>query len=113
MLTFWVSLLGFLLVLVLFMFPWRLFLFVAGLWFVGPQNMALRILRKKGILPPKKPRSRLQTIPEDMEVPSDQVVFKGHISQDQKRKPHKPVDPQEVHHVVVPYSPFMYQRYVQ
>lgn len=36
-LTFWVSLFGFLLVVILFIFPWRLFFFVVGLWFIGPQ----------------------------------------------------------------------------
>jgi C2 domain len=110
-LTFWVSLLGFALVALLFVFPWRLFLFLLGLWFVGPQNLVYRILRQRGILPPKKPRTRPSRGPEEMQVPSDQVVFQGHISQEQKRRPHKPADPQEVQYVVVPYSPLMYQRF--
>ncbi|CAB9510264.1 expressed unknown protein [Seminavis robusta] len=110
-LSFWISLLGFALVALLFVFPWRWFLFVLGLWFVGPQNLVYRVLRQKGILPPKKPRARPNREPEEMPVPMDQAVFQGHISQDQKRKPHKPVDPQEVQYVVVPYSPLMYQRF--
>ena len=110
-LTFWVSLIGVALVALLFVFPWRLFLFVLGLWFVGPQNYAVRILRKRGILPPKKPRACPSQEPAEMPVPDDQRVFQGHLSQDQKYKPHKPVDPKEVQYVVVPYSPLMYQRF--
>lgn len=109
-LTFWVSLFGFALVIILFIFPWRLFLFCLGLWFIGPQNWVIRILRKKGILPPKKPR-RLDPTPEDMEVPSDQVVFRGHISQDEKRKSHKPADSREIQYAAVPYSPLMGGRF--
>ena len=109
-LTFWVSLVGFALVVILFIFPWRLALFGLGLWFVGPQNWAIRILRKRGILPPKKERTK-EAAPENMEVPCDQVVFRGHISQDDKRKPHSQADPKEIQYVVVPYSPLMAQRF--
>jgi len=109
-LTFWVSLFGFALVIILFIFPWRLFLFFFGLWFVGPQNYAIRIMRKRGILPPKK-IPELEAGAEDMEVSADQVVFQGHISQDEKKKAHKPVDPREVQYAVVPYSPLMSQRF--
>ena len=109
-LTFWVSLIGFALVVILFIFPWRLALFGLGLWFVGPQNWGVRVLRKRGILPPKKERTK-EAAPENMEVPSDQIVFKGHISQDDKRKPHSQADPKEIQYVVVPYSPLMSQRF--
>ena len=50
-LTFWVSVFGFLLVVILFIFPWRLFLFVVGIWFVGPQvRSELASMRKLLIL---------------------------------------------------------------
>lgn len=61
---------------------------------------------------PKKPRKKkveVTDVPE--ELPEDYPVFRGHISQDQKRKPHKPVHPAEVQRVGVPYSPLMYQRF--
>lgn len=62
-------------------------------------------------MPPKKPRPKLNNTPEPYEIPRDQVVFRGHISQDTKKKPYKPIHPREVQHVVIPYSPFMYQRF--
>ena len=109
-LTFWVSLIGLACVVILFIFPWRLAFFGLGLWFFGPQNWAIRILRKRGILPPKKV-PKIGATAENMEVPSDQVVFQGHISQDEKRKPHPEADPREIQYAVVPYSPLMAQRF--
>jgi hypothetical protein len=47
LLTFWVVMLGCLLVVSLHLFPWRLFLGAVGLGFVGPHNWVMRILKEK------------------------------------------------------------------
>lgn len=46
-LTFWFVMLGLGLIIFLHLFPWRLFLGVAGIAFVGPQNWAMRIRKEK------------------------------------------------------------------
>lgn len=46
-LTFWFLLLGSALVVILHLFPWRLFLFVTGFALVGPQNWIARIVKEK------------------------------------------------------------------
>jgi hypothetical protein len=47
LLTFWVVMLGCLLVVFLHIFPWRLFLGAVGLGFFGPHNWVMRILKEK------------------------------------------------------------------
>jgi hypothetical protein len=106
MLTFWVSFFVGLLALILFIFPWRIFLFGLGVVLVGPQNWIIRILRERGHLPPIRKRG-VEMAGEFSGNPTDQPVFSFHY-----RKPGKQdVDEREVHHVVVPYSPLMYQRF--
>jgi len=135
MLTFWVSVFSGSLAVILFVFPWRIFLFVTGIFLVGPQNWIFRILREKGHLPPlPPPRRRNKKSDEDLfedGLPSDQPVFT--VAKDQQGRSNKrqngkaagaskndkdsdnPInsefDPREVHRVVVPYSPLMYQRF--
>lgn len=119
MLTFWVSLFCGILVVVLFVFPWRLFLAFLGVFLVGPQNLVIRIMRERGHLPPA-PEYKVQNdnhllfTEEISEVPSHVPIFTA-----EDRRPGnetyrnlKPVidDPREIHHVPVPYSPLIYQR---
>lgn len=119
MLTFWLSVFCSALSAILFIFPWRIFLFGLGFFLVGPQNWVIRILREKGHLPPLPPRKQKDSDEDDFEsgVPVDQPVFTSSDRQsgskrlknssDEKDK----VDPREVHRVVVPYSPLIYHRF--
>lgn len=116
-LTFWVSFFCGTSSIVLFFFPWRIFLFVVGIALVGPQNWAIRILREQGHLSPAKiggkPRSSTEE-PEDFEnLPTHAPVF----TQSSRQPGNEPrpwcdpdTDPREIHHVVVPNTPLFYQR---
>lgn len=116
--TFWLSLFCGVLVIILFIFPWRLFFFVVGVFVVGPQNWVIRILRDRGHLPlaPKykgMSNKHLLFSEEINGLPKDAPIF---TSEDRRpgNEPRnaKPLsdDPREIHHVVVPYTPLKYQR---
>ena len=115
LLSFWLSVITGSLALVLFIFPWRIFLFVLGVLLVGPQNWVIRLLRETGYLPPLKPRPVPSKTHEfEDELPTNQPLFSiSHLQQNgtSKAPPVKEVDPREVHRVVVPYSPLMYNRF--
>jgi hypothetical protein len=114
-LTFWLSVFSLLLAIILFVFPWRIFLFILGFFLVGPQNYAIRILRERGHLPPaqRKRRPDLEEKKKRSSIISDQPVFHCHSRKDgiDGPKNRTDVDPREIHRVVVPYSPLMYQRF--
>jgi len=108
--TFWLYLFIFLLTMVFFIIPWRPVLFIGGLVFVGPQNYLIRKLRDWKILPPIKPRTpKVET--EKVEKPPH--VFYSHQRGDGLKPPKTPpsADPDEIHHVVVPYGRMMHQRF--
>jgi hypothetical protein len=119
MLTFWLSVFCGVSALVLFFFPWRAFLFMLGFWLVGPQNWIFRILRERGHLPPLKKhrRASLDTksaadLKKDVdELRKAQPVFSSTHTQGNGEQQDADVDPREVHGVVVPYGPLMYQRF--
>jgi hypothetical protein len=120
MLTFWVSVIGGALALVLFVFPWRLFLFFLGVFLVGPQNYAIRILRERGHLPQLPPRrlftkKKNELVEDPSAIPSDQPVFTSSWREPGKDLPPAAggdsLDPREIHRVVVPYTPLIYQRF--
>lgn len=117
-LTFWVSLFSGILVVVLFIFPWRIFLAFLGIFLVGPQNLIIRIMRERGHLPAATEyqiQNRKHQFTEEItEWPTDVPVF----TVDDLRPGNEPFrnlkpdvdDPREIHHVPVPYSPLIYQR---
>lgn len=124
--TFWLSILLGTLAVVLFVFPWRMFFFAAGFALVGPQNWILRILRERGRLPPERQRpgsknNNRETKGRDTGLPDQQPIFKRrHREEGNASKlyaaaagdePDAAVDEREVHHVVVPYGPLIYQRF--
>lgn len=119
MLTFWVSVVCGILSLILFVFPWRIFLFFLGVFLVGPQNYAMRILREKGHLPPLPPRrlftqKKNELLDDPSTMPVDQPVFTSAWREPGNELPHvadSSIDPREIHRVVVPYTPLMYQRF--
>ncbi|GAX28630.1 hypothetical protein FisN_1Hh579 [Fistulifera solaris] len=114
MFTFLLSLFSLCLSVVLFIFPWRLFLFIFGFWLVGPQNWAVRILRERGHLPPARKHFHEDTQAVDPKLRGDQPVFTskhrkgGH---DIEQSVATDIDSREIHGVVVPYKPLMYQRF--
>ena len=120
MLTFWVSLVSGIISIILFFFPWRIFLFIVGVVLVGPQNWVIRILREQGRLPPapkfsrKKAETSASAGENYSDLPADKPVFTKNcriMSGNDSRKPIDPsVDAREIHHVVVPYSPLFHQR---
>ncbi|GKY95222.1 hypothetical protein MPSEU_000485200 [Mayamaea pseudoterrestris] len=112
LLTFWISLVSGVSAIILFVFPWRLFLFGLGMFLVGPHLWALRLLREKGYLPPAKKKKKKQEDEFETGVPSGQPVFtaKDRKSGCNMSKSVK-FDPREVHRIVVPYSPLIYNRF--
>jgi hypothetical protein len=119
MLSFWLSFFCLVAALVLFIFPWRLFLFVLGMWLVGPQNLAIRILRERGHLPPApKFSSRTDDTTElnpgdALKLPSNKPIFSREsrrTGNDVRNNVDPTIDLREVHEIVVPYSPLCYQR---
>ena len=118
MLTFWLSFLSGILAFILFFFPWRPFLFVFGFWLVGPQNLVIRILRERGHLPPLKKPAPVDRSP--FEEKTGEELLKGQpLFRSSKRElgseltevDRKEANSNEVHSVVVPYGPLMYQRF--
>ena len=119
MLTFWLSFFCGVLSIILFFFPWRIFLFLVGVLLVGPQNWLVRILREKGRLPPapaytsKRNDDKTGKDESYTDIPTDKPVFTTECRKmgNGPRKPVDPsVDPREIHHVVVPYSALCHQR---
>jgi hypothetical protein len=112
MLTFWLSIFGAILAAILFIFPWRIFLFVLGVAVVGPQNWAIRVLRAKGLIPPIRVKPPPQVDQDEQGLPVDQPIFCSHSRQhgDAPAKP-SDIDSREVQRIVVPYNPLIYQRF--
>lgn len=109
-LSFWVSIIGPVVVLVLHFFPWRILMGVAGLALFGPQNWVFRVIReRKGIFPPdmdtivrKKKKKK-----DDVGEPEEEPLF---INSTFENEPldYSTIDQSEVRHIVVPHSQLMY-----
>jgi len=110
MLTFWLSLFSGILVIVLFVFPWRIFLFILGIMLVGPQNWVIRELRERGHLPPARIGAHKKEAGPVSH--SEQPIFTAHQYHQGFSTPEAAdIDSKEIQRVVVPYSPLMYQRF--
>lgn len=111
-LTFWLSILGPALVIVLHFFPWRLVLGIVGVVLFGPQNWIIRVRRERMYGPDefdpdkivKKRKSEKE--PEDTEVP----LFSMYAPDNQPIS-NDDIASHCVRRVLVPYSPLMYQRF--
>jgi len=103
-LSFWVSLICGISMIVLFVFPWRTFMFILGIITVGPQNWILRLYRETY----GRPRRRRKTT--DEEETKEQPIFQCHAPVNQFSAP-RFVKPNEVQHVAVPYYPLVHQRF--
>jgi len=107
-LSFWFSIFGILLAFILFIFPWRLFFFVLGIVLVGPQNFFIRLLRERRDTLSKSKKVIDGTTAEVKN--KDQPLFQSHppINRRYHELDTTKINPQKVHHIVVPYSPLMY-----
>jgi hypothetical protein len=115
MLTFWLSIFGIILAAILFVFPWRIFLFVLGVAVVGPQNWAIRVLRANGHLPPIRVKPPPEVDPDSLKneqaLPTGQPIFCSHSRQGNAPAKPSDIDSREVQRIVVPYNPLIYQRF--
>jgi hypothetical protein len=119
MLSFWVSILLAAIVVVLFIFPWKLFFFLTGLVAVGPQNFVVRKLEERGRTPQfikklltRKPKDKGGSDGSSKVIPTDQPIISCHSSDGAAplKLTHDDVDSRQIHEVSVPYSQLMYQR---
>lgn len=123
--SFWVSLLLLAIVLILAVFPWRLFFLATGCVVVGPQNYIIRVMNERGSTPSfvtnwfarrketkEAKEDQLRERSRDVDVPKDQPVLTCHTSDNSPplRLSMNDVHPRDVHEVSVPYSQFMYHR---
>jgi hypothetical protein len=122
-LSFWVTLFLAAAVVVLAIFPWRLFCFVTGFVIVGPQNWILRVMDERGTTPKRiteflENRGKKQEEREKMrkekdfgEIPRDQPIISGHMDNAPPiQLSFDDVNLRELHEVSVPYSQLMFQR---
>lgn len=113
-LTFWISLILPVIIVILYLFPWRLVLGILGVVLVGPQNWILRVLRerKPGYVPPdpdvikKKHKLEVEAVPSPDEIP----LFSNEVP-DNRPVNRAVLDDSNIKKVVVPYSQLMYQRF--
>lgn len=111
-LSFWCSVLGPILVLVLHFFPWRIIMTIVGILFVGPQNWLFRVLkeRREGYQPDDFDmlikKKKVQP-PEDI---SSLDLFSS-ITHDNRPVDKSQLDSSTMKRVVIPQSPLMYQRF--
>ena len=110
-LSFWISLIGPVVVVVLHFFPWRIVLGVTGLLLWGPQNWLVRVIReRKGISPPDLDKiirtNKIQTDDAEMEL-AEEPLFSN--STDENRPiDYSSLDRSDVRHIAVPYTPLLY-----
>jgi hypothetical protein len=115
-LSFWISIIGPVLVVVLHIFPWRWVMGIVGLLVMGPQNWLLRVMREqKEDYEPfdadkivKKKRAKKET--ESEREPEELPLFSMYAP-DNRPVNNSDVDQSNVRKIVVPYSPLMYQRF--
>jgi hypothetical protein len=111
-LSFWISVLGPLLVLALHLFPWRLAAFVVGIVLVGPQNWLLRLIResKDGYEEPnidmvvKKKKLNKEQVDEKVHYFSSYAPDNQPIDEDE-------LDKSDLRLIVNPHSQLMYGRF--
>jgi hypothetical protein len=113
-LSFWVSLVGTVLVIILHLFPWRIFLGVVGVILVGPQNWLFRVLRSRRpgyvetdldtIIKKKKTTRKVE------EIAPDAPYFSSLTTDNRPVLAHE-YDKSNVRPVVVPHNPLKYQRF--
>jgi len=120
-LSFWISIVLPVIIVILHLFPWRLVLAVVGLALFGPQNWVLRVMRERrpGYEPPdfdkiiktKKPATSDDSEDGgDHQKDEDALLF-SNFAPDNRQLCNQDFDGSNVRKVVVPYSQLMYQRF--
>jgi len=62
--TFWVTVFGSMVVVLLHLFPWRIAFGLAGIASTGPQNWILRVVKERNQGPSHSPIGRLEAVME-------------------------------------------------
>lgn len=98
-------------VVVLHLFPWRVVFGVTGVFLWGPQNWVFRVIaERKGIHPPdmdKIIRKRKKETENDEPELKEEPLF-CNDTVDNRPVDYAALDQSNVRHIVVPYSPLMY-----
>ena len=111
-LTFWVTLVGPLVVGILHLFPWRPVLGIAGIYLFGPQNYLFRLYREYRYGPEEFDPDKIVKKKKKAKEPKDgdAPVFSMYAPDNQPISV-EDMDTSRVRKVVVPYSPLTYQRF--
>ncbi len=110
-LSFWVGIIGPMVVLVFHFMPYRILFFVSGIMFVGPQNYLLRVFREsRGDPPPDFDKITKKKKIQKEERSEDTQFFSSDAPGNQNIK-YVNVEPKQVKKVVVPYGPLKYNRF--
>lgn len=111
-LSFWVAIIGPVLVLVFHLLPYRILFGIAGVYLFGPQNWLYRLFQqtKPGYEPPTFDRIIRRKKVQKQEPYSEIQLFSSMSPGNQHIK-FKNVDPQQVKQVIVPSSVLKYNRF--
>ena len=111
--SFWVMVFGMVLVVFLYLMPWRPFLGVLGMFFVGPQNYVFRVIRERkegrqkenfNVLVRKKRPNKHAALDTDVTYFSSDTPDNHPIRQID-------IDTSDVKHVAVPVTQINYRRF--
>jgi hypothetical protein len=114
-LSFWISMFGPIMIIILHSFPWRLVFGIVGILVFGPQNWLLRVMRERRDGPDVYDPDKVirKTRPEPQMEQHQHPVFSNHITGNEPTK-HSFESEEEIlslgriRQVVVPYSALMY-----
>jgi hypothetical protein len=111
--TFWVIILGSILVVILHCFPWRITLGVIGVCFVGPQNWILRIFRerKNGCQPDNFDIIIKKKKEKKHEFEDEDRFFFSSLAPDNCPVRDEQLDKSDFKEVAVPHTQLNYQRF--
>ena len=111
-LSFWVVVIGTLLVIFSHCFPWRIVIGCLGVYLVGPQNFVIRIAKEKAgyeepnfdmLIKKKKKKKEAKVLP-------DEPLF-SNLAPDNRIIRNSLLDGSNIRPVAVPVSPLMYNRF--
>lgn len=116
MLSFWFSILGPVVVIVLHLFPWRIVFGVAGMLFFGPQNWLLRVVREhRDSYQPPDPDKIIKKKPvvngQEDEIMKASPLFSDFAPDNRQLWDTDFDSASSVREIVVPDSRLMYQRF--
>lgn len=111
-LCFWLCFLGPPLAFFLYVFPYRIIAFVAGIYWIGPQNYFLRVYRENrpGYEPPNFDLVVKKKKIEKVEDFQEMQFFSSESPGNQQIR-FRNIDPQQVKQIVVPSNVLMYNRF--